>query len=142
MAIKNIHEPESALTPEQYKVLREKGTEAPFSGKYLNNTSDGIYNCASCETELFSSSDKYESDIDSLKGWPSFADVAKTGAVELKTDNSHGMERIEAVCANCGGHLGHLFDDESSPTGKHYCINSLSLDFIQTAQHKSKKGVL
>lgn len=142
MAIKNISDLNSVLTPEQYKVLREKSTEAPFSGQYLNNTSDGIYTCASCSTELFSSSDKYESDIDSLKGWPSFADVVRAGAVELKADDSHSMERIEAICANCGGHLGHLFDDELSPTGKHYCINSLSLDFIQTTQHKSNKGVL
>lgn len=117
------------LSEEQKHVLFNKGTEAPFSGKFLNHTDDGTYTCANCSAELFASTSKYESDIPGLAGWPSFADVAKSSAVELLPDNSFGMSRTEVVCANCGGHLGHIFDDESSPSGKHYCINSCSLDF-------------
>lgn len=117
------------LTPEQYHVLREKGTEAPFSGELLANDTPGEYRCAACGNLIFTSEAKYESDISSLAGWPSFAEVASSDAIELRDDNSHGMQRIEAVCKNCGSHLGHLFDDESSPTNKHYCINSRALDF-------------
>lgn len=114
------------LTPEQYAVLREKGTEAPFTGTFLHNKEAGIYTCAACNNELFHSNQKF----DSGSGWPSFYDVAKTGAVKLVDDNSHGMHRTEVVCANCGGHLGHLFDDApDQPTGKRYCINSVCLDF-------------
>jgi peptide-methionine (R)-S-oxide reductase len=117
------------LTPEQYHVLREKGTEAPFSGQFLNHTEQGMYTCAACGAQLFKSESKYESDIPGLAGWPSFADVIDAGAVELLDDTSLGMHRTEVVCKNCGSHLGHIFDDASSPTGKHYCINSVCLGF-------------
>jgi peptide-methionine (R)-S-oxide reductase len=117
------------LTPEQYHILREKGTETPFSGKLLNQDADGNFVCAACGTVLFKSDSKYDSTIPGLEGWPSFADVAKSDAVELTDDTSFGMKRTEVTCKNCGSHLGHLFDDDSSPTGKHYCINSVALDF-------------
>lgn len=117
------------LTPEQYRVLREKGTEAPFTGKLLNEKRTGNYTCAACGALLFKSDSKYESDIPGLAGWPSFADVASGGAVELLPDDSLGMHRTEVICKNCGSHLGHLFDDGSSPSGQHYCINSVCLDF-------------
>jgi peptide-methionine (R)-S-oxide reductase len=117
------------LTPEQYHVLREKGTEAPFSGKLLNQDSNGDFVCAACGAVLFKSDSKYDSTIAGLEGWPSFAEVAAGDAVELTDDSSFGMHRTEVTCKNCGSHLGHLFDDESSPTGKHYCINSASLNF-------------
>ncbi len=117
------------LTPEQYKILRQKGTEAPFTGELLHNKGNGAYTCAACGVEVFKSEDKYDSTTPGLLGWPSFADVADKGAVKLVEDTSHGMRRVEAQCANCGGHLGHLFDDASAPTGQHYCINSASLDF-------------
>ncbi|MEM3154341.1 MAG: peptide-methionine (R)-S-oxide reductase MsrB [Candidatus Woesearchaeota archaeon] len=113
------------LTPEQYKVLRKKGTEMPGSGKWLKNKKTGMYVCAACGNELFSSDAKF----DSGTGWPSFSDVAKSDSVELKEDKSHGMDRIEVTCKKCGGHLGHVFDDGPKPTGKRYCINSLALDF-------------
>ncbi len=114
------------LTPEQYDVLRQKGTEAPFTGKFEHNKESGMYTCAGCGTELFSSEHKFESG----SGWPSFYDVFKSDAVKLVDDNSHGMHRVEATCANCGGHLGHVFEDAfDQPTGKRFCINSCSLDF-------------
>lgn len=117
------------LTPEQYHVLREKGTEAPFSGQLLANQETGEYKCAACGNLIFKSDAKYESDTPGLAGWPSFAEVARTDKVELVEDNSLGMQRTEVVCKNCGSHLGHVFDDPDSPTGKHYCINSCALDF-------------
>ena len=114
------------LTSEQYAVLREKATEAPFSGKFLHNKEQGMYVCGACGAELFSSNTKF----DSGSGWPSFYDVASSGAVKLVDDSSHGMQRTEAVCANCESHLGHVFDDAyDQPTGQRYCINSLALDF-------------
>jgi len=116
------------LTPEQYRVLREKGTEAPGSGALLNNDKDGNYRCAACNAVVFKSDDKYESFIPGLEGWPSFA-AAANDAVILQPDNSHGMSRTEVVCKNCGSHLGHLFDDPGSPTNQHFCINSVALDF-------------
>ncbi|HET9173962.1 MAG TPA: peptide-methionine (R)-S-oxide reductase MsrB [Candidatus Saccharimonadales bacterium] len=122
------------LTPEQYHVLREQGTEAPFSGTYLNHAADGMYHCAACGAALFKSSDKYESHMPGLEGWPSFAEVAASDAVVLRDDTSYGMHRTEAVCAKCGGHLGHLFPDTTSPTGQHYCINSVALDFEAQTQ--------
>jgi peptide-methionine (R)-S-oxide reductase len=121
------------LTPEQYHILREKGTEAPGTGKFLYNNDNGMYTCAACGIELFKSDSKYESNIPGLEGWPSFADVAGSGSVDLVDDNSLGMHRTEVICKNCGSHLGHIFPDDSSPTGQHYCINSASLDFKKQA---------
>jgi len=111
------------LTPEQYAVLREKGTEAPFSGEYVHENTDGMYACVACGNPLFSSEAKF----DSGTGWPSF-DTALPGAVETHTDASHGMSRTEITCARCGSHLGHIFDDGPTTTGKRYCINSVCLD--------------
>jgi peptide-methionine (R)-S-oxide reductase len=117
------------LSQQQFKVLRQKGTEAPFSGDYLVPNSQGVYECVGCGAELFSTNSQYESTLPGLMGWPSFADVIDSGAVKLQDDNSLGMTRIEVTCATCGGHLGHLFDDPTSPNGKHYCINSCVLNF-------------
>src|SRR5438309_8696064 len=111
------------LTPEQFAVLREKGTEAPFSGKLLNEKRDGIYRCGACGNELFSSDTKF----DSGTGWPSFTEPAVADAVELRPDNSLFMQRTEVLCARCGSHLGHVFDDGPGPAGQRFCINSLSL---------------
>jgi len=113
------------LTPEQYRVLREKGTEAPFSGKFYKNFEKGMYVCGACGQELFSSDTKFDSDC----GWPSF-DRSLEGNVEFQDDNSFGMERTEVLCKNCGSHLGHVFDDgPKETTGKRFCINSISLNF-------------
>lgn len=117
------------LTPEQYKVLRQKGTEAPFSGELLNISDDGTYSCAACGNELFKSDTKFESTLPGLVGWPAFSDIASNTAIKLERDTSMGMERTEVVCSNCGSHLGHYFDDPTSPNGKHYCVNSLALTF-------------
>jgi peptide-methionine (R)-S-oxide reductase len=115
------------LTDEQYKILRKKGTEPPFTGKYLKNKEDGTYVCAACGNPLFSSKTKF----DSGSGWPSFWEAIEKENVELKSDYSFGMDRIEVLCRKCGGHLGHVFDDGPKPTGKRYCINSASLNFKQ-----------
>ncbi len=117
------------LSPEQYHVLREKGTEYPGTGTLLQNDKTGDYTCAACGTVVFKSDAKYETHVPGLIGWPSFADVASSDNVKLIADNSMGMRRTEVVCAVCGGHLGHLFDDPTSPTNQHYCINSAALDF-------------
>lgn len=117
------------LSPEQYHVLREKGTEVPGTGELLYNEADGMYLCAACKSPLFSSETKYESTMPGLIGWPSFSEAAVRDAVELVDDNSHGMHRTEVLCKVCGSHLGHLFADDSSPNGQHFCINSLSLQF-------------
>jgi peptide-methionine (R)-S-oxide reductase len=115
------------LTPQQYQVLREKGTEAPFSSPLLNDKSKGMFACAACGNELFSSDAKFNSAIAGLGGWPSF-DQAIPGSVEFSEDNSYGMRRTEVTCARCGSHLGHVFDDNSeTDTGKHYCINGACL---------------
>jgi len=117
------------LSPEQYRVLREKGTEAPGSGKYVDFYEDGEYHCAACGQALFSSDTKYESTMPGLIGWPAFSEAAAKGAVKLEDDDSLGMRRTEVTCSNCGSHLGHLFPDGSSPNGQHYCINSVCLEF-------------
>lgn len=117
------------LTPQQYHVLREKGTETPGSGELLYNDKDGIYKCSACGAPLFKSDTKYESTVPGLIGWPSFSDATSNEAIVLSDDSSDYMHRTEVTCASCGGHLGHLFPDESSPNGKHYCINSICLEF-------------
>lgn len=119
------------LTPEQYKVLREKGTEAPFSGKYVHENKKGMYVCAACGNPLFSSEKKF----DSGTGWPSF-DEALPGAVKLEKDESYGMNRTEVLCAKCGSHLGHMFNDGPTKTGKRYCMNSICLDLEEDKDKK------
>ena len=114
-----------SLNPDQYRVLRQCGTEPPFSGKCVYHKEDGVYVCAGCGNALFSSETKFESG----SGWPSFWEKLSQESVDLKPDNSHGMRRTEVVCKKCGGHLGHVFDDGPNPTGLRYCINSLALDF-------------
>jgi peptide-methionine (R)-S-oxide reductase len=111
------------LTPAQYHVLREKGTERPFSGEYVHSEGPGTFVCAGCGTALFDAATKY----DSGSGWPSFTSPVASGAVEEHHDTTHGMRRTEVVCAACGGHLGHVFPDGPRPAGLRYCINSLSL---------------
>lgn len=113
------------LSEEEYEILRERGTEPPHSSELLDITDDGTFQCAGCGAVLFETDEKFESGT----GWPSFWDVAAEGNVETKRDESHGMVRTEVVCANCGGHLGHVFDDGPDPTGKRYCINGKALDF-------------
>lgn len=111
------------LSPQEYRVLREKGTEMAFSGQYYKTHDKGMYHCRACGAELFSSDAKF----DSGTGWPSFTDPANTKNIDLEEDASHGMRRTEVRCKNCGGHLGHVFDDGPGKSGKRYCINSCSL---------------
>lgn len=113
------------LTPEQYHVLREAGTERAYAGRLTDNKADGTYHCAACELALFDSADKY----DSGSGWPSFTRPLSADVVTDHADSSHGMTRIESRCARCDSHLGHVFPDGPPPTGLRYCINSISLDF-------------
>ena len=115
---------QAELTPEQYRVLRQKGTERPFTGEYDHTFEPGTYRCAGCGAELFTSDAKYDSGC----GWPAFFEPAEGAAVDEKTDVSHGMIRTEALCASCGGHLGHVFPDGPAPTGRRYCINSAALE--------------
>lgn len=124
-ATKSDEQWRAELTPEQYEVLRRKGTERPFTGKYLKNKESGMYGCAACGNDLFRSDVKFESGT----GWPSFTEPANTENVELREDRSHGMMRTEVLCRRCGSHLGHVFDDGPGPLGQRYCINSVSLDF-------------
>jgi peptide-methionine (R)-S-oxide reductase len=123
--VKTDDEWRKQLTPEQFHILREQGTERAFSGKYWNNHEAGTYRCAACGQPLFSSDTKFESGT----GWPSFWQPLAKSAVELHVDNSWGMTRVEVVCSRCGGHLGHVFPDGPEPTGQRYCMNSGSLTF-------------
>ena len=113
------------LTDEEYRVLRDRGTERKFTGEFIGKDDEGVYRCAGCDAPLFDSDTKFDEEG---SGWPSFDDAVE-GAVELRSDTSHGMVRTEVVCARCGGHLGHVFDDGPTETGKRYCINSCVLDF-------------
>lgn len=123
------------LTPEQYRILREHGTERAFTGQYVHTKTPGVYACAGCEQPLFDANTKFESG----SGWPSFWDVVDKGHVELRTDMSYGMKRVEVLCARCGGHLGHVFDDgPSDTTGLRYCINSAAIVHQSKGEGDSK----
>lgn len=121
------------LAPEQYRVLREHGTETPGTGDLLYNAAKGEYHCPVCDSLLFTSDSKYDSTTPGLVGWPSFCEAANNTSLKLVSDDSLGMHRTEVLCATCGSHLGHLFDDSESPTGQHFCINSAALQFKKAA---------
>ncbi|MBK9107997.1 MAG: peptide-methionine (R)-S-oxide reductase MsrB [Saprospiraceae bacterium] len=131
-AIKSQEDWRNQLDKESFYVLREHGTERAFSGKYWDQHEKGIYCCKACQLPLFNASDKF----DSGTGWPSFTNAIQSHLVSEKTDNSYGMQRVEVLCAQCDGHLGHVFDDGPKPTGKRFCINSVSLDFVKNASIK------
>lgn len=128
------------LTEEEYRILREKGTEAPFTGKYVHTKDKGVYKCVACGNQLFASDAKFETKIPGLIGWPSF-DQAIPGSIEFRVDDSDGMQRTEVICKRCGSHLGHVFEEyNEAATGKHYCINSacLELEPFDSAQGKKQ----
>ena len=129
---KDDHTWKKELTSEEFRVLREKGTEVAFTGKYYKHDDDGVYRCAGCGAELFRSDEKYNSG----SGWPSFYAPASESNVVIQKDYSHGMVREEVLCAQCGGHLGHVFEDGPQPTGLRYCINSVSLEFEKEKENE------
>ena len=131
---KNQEDWKDKLTEEQYRVLRLKGTERPFTGKYWDNKEKGVYNCAGCGTPLFDSKSKFESGC----GWPSFSNPIKNSEIKEESDTSFNMKRTEVLCQKCGGHLGHIFKDGPKPTGLRYCINSISLDFKHVKEEREK----
>lgn len=123
------------LSPESYRILRLKGTEAPFSGKFWDHSEQGVYKCAGCGSVLFHSNTKFKSGC----GWPSFTEAKSNDRIIQQVDRSHGMVRTEVLCKTCGGHLGHVFDDGPPPTGKRYCINSAALKFVREREREKKK---
>jgi peptide-methionine (R)-S-oxide reductase len=134
---KSEEEWKTILTPQQYAIIRMKGTDRPFTGKYYLTSDDGVYHCAACNAVLFTSDMKFDSNC----GWPSFDRAMEGGKIKTQVDHSHGMIRTEILCATCGGHLGHLFDDGPTETGLRYCVNSTSLNFVKgekAAETKSK----
>lgn len=134
--VKSDQEWRQSLTPEQYQILRKKGTEAPYTGQYWNHKATGTYSCAGCGQELFQSDTKFESHC----GWPSFWDAVDPQRIQFVDDSSFGMRRVEVLCSRCGGHLGHIFNDGPPPTGQRYCINSASLVFEEGEPETSPGG--